>query len=182
MTPWMNEGFFARVVVLVEGEGDRALLVGAAVAENIDFDSLEVSVIPTGGKRSLDRPAAIFRGLDIPTYIIWDSDRSKQNARPEDNHRLLRLCGRTAEDWPNVVESGFACFEHTFTSTVRSEIGVQLWGELLHKWRSAFDYADNDSALKKPSILEHIIIEAAEKGARSQALTDVLKSIRDLAR
>src|SRR5207245_4288685 len=75
MTPMLAEGFFADVVVLVEGENDRAAIVGTALTLHHDFDSLGVSVIPCGGKGSLDRPAVIFRELGIPVYVVWDGDK-----------------------------------------------------------------------------------------------------------
>ena len=181
MTPWMNEGFFARVVVLVEGEGDRALLMGAAAAENIDFDSLEISVIPAGGKRSLDRPAAIFKGLNIPTYIIWDSDSGKNGAKPEDNHRLLRLCEQEVEDWPDLLTPHFACFEQDFGSTVRSEIGENLWDQLLVESRDHFEYPDNSSAKKNPAVVERVVRKATDGGAASQSLSTILTNIQALA-
>ena len=37
MTPWMNEGFFADVVVLVEGEGDRSVIHATAQADGVDL-------------------------------------------------------------------------------------------------------------------------------------------------
>ena len=74
MTPWMNEGFFADVVVLVEGEDDRAAILGAAQAKGIHLESDGFAVIPCGGKASLDRPAAIFQGLGIAIYLLWDAD------------------------------------------------------------------------------------------------------------
>jgi predicted ATP-dependent endonuclease of OLD family len=91
MTPWMNEGFFAGVAVLVEGEDDRAAILGVARSKDYDFDSMEISVIPCMGKNNLDRPAAIFRQLQIPVYVVWDGDDGDKDAKPEDNHRLLRL-------------------------------------------------------------------------------------------
>ncbi|MCH8120356.1 MAG: AAA family ATPase, partial [Planctomycetes bacterium] len=162
MTPWMNEGFFAHVVVLVEGEEDRALLMGAAAMEDIDFDSLEISVIPAGGKRSLDRPAAIFKGLNIPTYIIWDSDSGKNGAKPEDNHRLLRLCEQEVEDWPSQIASHFACFERNFGATVSDEIGEELWNQLLIESRDHFEYPENDSAQKNPAVVERVVRKATD--------------------
>jgi hypothetical protein len=50
MTPWMNEGFFADVAVLVEGEDDRAAILGAATQRKIDLESLGAAIIPCGGK------------------------------------------------------------------------------------------------------------------------------------
>ncbi len=74
MTPWMNEGFFADVVVLVEGEDDRVAIHAVAKLLNHDLEFQGVSVIPCGGKSNLDKAAAIFLTLSIPTYVIWDSD------------------------------------------------------------------------------------------------------------
>jgi predicted ATP-dependent endonuclease of OLD family len=74
MTPWMSEGFFADVAVLVEGEDDRAAILGVAAALGHNLESDGCSVIPCGGKKSLDRPALIFREVGIPVFIVWDGD------------------------------------------------------------------------------------------------------------
>ena len=74
MTPWMNEGFFADTVVLVEGEDDRAAILGMANHMAHDFDSLGIAIVPCFGKSSLDRPLAVFRQFDIPVYVVWDGD------------------------------------------------------------------------------------------------------------
>ena len=70
MTPWMAEGFFADVAVLVEGEDDRAAILGMAECEGHDFEAAGISVIPCGGKTNLDRPLAIFRSLGIPVFPV----------------------------------------------------------------------------------------------------------------
>ena len=69
MTPWVNEGFFADVAVLVEGEDDRAAILGVAASMGHNFDSDGISVIPCIGKNNLDRPLVIFRCLGIPVYV-----------------------------------------------------------------------------------------------------------------
>lgn len=75
MTPWMNEGFFADVVVLVEGEDDRAAVLGVAKAMGHDLEGNGFSIIPCGGKSNIDRPYTIFRQLNIPVYAVWDGMR-----------------------------------------------------------------------------------------------------------
>lgn len=72
LTPWVNEGFFADVVVLVEGEDDRAAILGAAKSMGQDFDSNGISIIPCTGKSNLDRPLVIFRQFGIPVYVVWE--------------------------------------------------------------------------------------------------------------
>ena len=126
MTPWVNEGFFADVAVLVEGEDDRAAILGVAVAMGHNFDSDGISVIPCMGKNNLDRPLVIFRRLGIPVYVIWDGDHGRKDARAEDNHRLLRLLGQSEEDWPCGVKDRHACFKIELETTLAEEIGKDL--------------------------------------------------------
>ena len=50
MTPMVNEGFFADVAVLVEGEGDRAALLEAAQAMGCSLDAQGIAVIHATAK------------------------------------------------------------------------------------------------------------------------------------
>ena len=59
MTPMVNEGFFADVAVLVEGEGDRAALLEAAQAMGCSLDAQGIAVIPCDGKGNLIRPLGV---------------------------------------------------------------------------------------------------------------------------
>ena len=82
MTPWMNEGFFAKLVVLVEGIKDRALILGEAFSEKYDLEGMGISVIPCGGKGSFPEVISIFKSLDIPRYVVWDSERRTTQMDP----------------------------------------------------------------------------------------------------
>ena len=94
---------------------------------------------------------------------------------------MLRSCAQEAEDWPNQLAPIFACFEENFGSTVRTEIGEEQWDRLLIRWRDHLEYPDNDSAKKKPAVVENIIREAADGGARSQSLSAIIANIQNLA-
>ena len=89
MTPWMGEGFFADVVVLVEGEDDRAAILGFAKSKKCDFDGMGITVIPGSGKSSIDRPLVIFGQLGISVYVVWDGDCGGNGAEPEKNKRIF---------------------------------------------------------------------------------------------
>ena len=110
MSPLMGEGFFADVVVLVEGEDDRAAILGYARSKECDFDGMGISVIPCSGKSSIDRPLIIFRQLGISVYVVWDGDYGGNDAKPEENRYLLRLLDEPEQDWPESVGDSFACF------------------------------------------------------------------------
>jgi len=176
MTPWMNEGFFADVIVLVEGEEDRAAILGVANAIGYDFESMGISVIPCMGKTNLDRPTAIFRNLRIPVYVIWDSDYGGRDPRPEVNRRLLRLFSQPVEDWPEKVTEQFACFKKTLGDTLRAEIGNELFSRLLDTCCRRLSLKKKH-AIKNPQIIQEIISEAYRHGKTSRTLEKIISQI-----
>jgi putative ATP-dependent endonuclease of OLD family len=183
MTPWMNEGFFAHIAVLVEGEDDRAAVLGAARSKGYSFESIGISIIPCMGKNNLDRPAAIFRQLHIPVYVVWDGDWGDKDARPEDNHRLLRLMGAKLEDWPEGVGASHACFKQDLETTLRTELGEELFQEILDNCRSELGFAKSRHAIKCPVVIQRIIESARQEGKTSttlEAIVDSIVALREL--
>jgi len=176
MTPWLNEGFFAKQVVLVEGEEDRAAILGVASTLGYDLDSIGISVIPCMGKTCLDRPVAIFRSLGIPIYTIWDSDFCKKDARPEDNHRLLRLFSEPVQDWPEAVKESFACFRRNLMNTLRTEIGEELLDGCLTSCCQRFGF-EREHAMKNPDVIRDILEEAKKQGKSSNTLEKIVEEI-----
>lgn len=177
MTPWMGEGFFADVVVLVEGEDDRAAILGVAGSKKYDFDSLGITVIPCSGKSSIDRPLVIFRQLGISVYVVWDGDFGGKNAKPEQNRHLLRLLGKPEEDWPDFVEESSACFKVTLERTLEEEIGKESFTRWLSEARREFDIDKREHALKNPSVLQYVVEKAASDGKTSRSLESIVKNI-----
>lgn len=196
MTPWINEGFFAEAVVLVEGEDDYAAIAGMARAMNHDLESIGVSVIPVSGKRSLDRPTVIFREFGIPVYLLWDSDGGKGETAgpcpkcgklldgkpdPADNRRLLRLVGKAEEDWPAYQDAHYCCFKRDLETTLKAEIGEALFEKLLDQCRVDFDISKPRHAVKHPAIIAAIIERAQKEGKTCKTLENVVQSILALA-
>ncbi len=177
MTPWMNEGFFADVAVLVEGEEDRAAILGVATAMGYDLESRGISVIPCMGKNNLDRPTAIFSKLQIPVYVIWDCDYEGNNVKPEDNHRLLRLFDQPIEDWPENVTEQFACFKQTLSDTLRTEIGDQFYDDTLEACCKRLCLTRKKDAVKNPQVIQEIIKEAQKQGKSSKTLENIISKI-----
>jgi len=180
MTPWTSEGFFAEIAVLVEGEDDRAAILGTASAMGYDLESLGISVIPCGGKTCLDRPAVIFRQLGIRIYVIWDGDKGDKEAKPQDNHRLLRLMGKAAVDWPSEVDDSFACFENKLEATLNAELGQEFFLSCLCSCQMEFDIPEKNHAMKNPSVISNIMQTAKENGKNSKTLEEIVNRIRAL--
>lgn len=177
MTPWMNEGFFADTVVLVEGEDDRAAILGMARHMDHDLEAEGIAVIPCMGKCNLDRPYVIFRRLGIPTFLLWDSDKGESDADPGQNRYLLRLLGQTEEDWPSQAHQEFACFECELEKCLRDEIGPGLFDELLGDAQVSLGISKKEQALKNPSVLETVIDQAAARGGSSDTLETIVDNI-----
>ena len=173
MTPWMSEGFFADIVVLVEGEDDRAAILGVAKSMNHDFDSQGVTVIPCFGKANLDRPLVIFRQLGIPVYVVWDGDH-KDNKK---NKYLLRLLGQPEEDWPDFVRDSCACFKVKLEKTLEDEVGKDLFAQLLSRAQKELEIGKRDQALKNAAVIQHIIENADSNGKTSKSLKKIVDSI-----
>lgn len=180
MTPWMNEGFFADVAVLVEGEEDRAAIIGVSIAKGYNLESMGISVIPCMGKSSLIKPVAIFSNLNIPVYAIWDSDYGNIEASPEENHRLLRIFNQPVEDWPEKIADQFACFKTTLGKVLCAEIGDELFEDRLNSLCQDLDISKKKDAKKNPKIVEEIIKKAASQGKSSKTLEEIISKIVSL--
>lgn len=176
MTSWMNEGFFADVIALVEGEGDRAAILAVAESIGHDLESMGICVVPCMSKNNLDRPAIVFRNLGIRTYLVWDNDKNVQDPNPEENKRLLRLMGATEEDWPTGVLETHACLDCNLECTLRREISDDVFDSLLDQARSEFRMK-KDQALKNPFVLRKVIEGAAKQGHSSSTLKAIVAKI-----
>jgi len=175
MTSVLAEGFFADVVVLVEGEDDRAAIVATAQVLGGDFDSVGVSVIQCGGKRSLDRPAVIFRELGIPIYLVWDGDEGVAGARPEENHRLLRLLGQPLTDWPSGQTASYTVFPVKLETTLKDELGPTDYD----RWTAevlAEIQMKKEQGMKNPVFYEGVLQRAAAAGKRSPTLERIVSA------
>ncbi|MBI3757348.1 MAG: ATP-dependent endonuclease [Deltaproteobacteria bacterium] len=177
MTPWVNEGFFADVAVLVEGEDDRAAVLGVAKSMGHDFDSNGISVIPCMGKLNLDRPLVIFRRLGIPVYIIWDSDHGDKDGSPDPNRYLLRLVGQPEDDWPNGVGENHACFKIKLEVTLSDEIGKELFDRFLSEAQNRLGISKRTHGLKNPVVLQQIVESASAQGKTSETLKGIIEKI-----
>ena len=177
LTPWMNEGFFADVVVLVEGEGDRSALLAVGELEGYDMESIGICVVPCRGKRNLDRPTVVFRELGIPTYVIWDNDEGSGGSKAKkDNRYLLRLVGAKEQDWPVGVWDTHAALNGNLECVLKREISEEDFEDLLRDRMDEFGMR-KDQALKNPFILRSIIRGADERGLRSCTLSKIVNEI-----
>ena len=176
MTPQLNEGFFANVVVLVEGPDDRSVLLGTARAMGYKLESLGISVLPCMGRNNLDRPYVIFQEFGIPTYMIWDNDAGDVKAAPH-NRYLLRLLGVPEEDYPSVVADSYAVLNGNLEKTMRSEIGPENYDRIMDTCMKGYAIEGEECDSKNPIVWESFVSEAAAKGRTSPTIRGIVEKI-----
>lgn len=74
-----NELFFARKVMLVEGQDERVVLPHMFALKGIDVNRDCISIVDVGGKNNLEFMIKIVRGFSIPSVILHDEDRNADN-------------------------------------------------------------------------------------------------------
>lgn len=74
----LNEGFFARCLVLVEGETEEMALPELLQENGIDCDSFGISIIGVNGKNQIPKYWRLYSQFGIPIIIVMDNDNSEK--------------------------------------------------------------------------------------------------------
>ena len=177
MNAIVNEGFFADVVALVEGDSDAAILWKIQEILGKKWDQLGIAVIPVEGKGNITRPVIIFEGLKIPTYFVFDADTTI----PRLNRQLLRLAEVAEVDFPDTqVHETWAVIKENPEQLCETVLGKNVCEEI---WKSVGDEMEcNPSKLKKN--LEPVMrfVELVyEKGKRLPVFEEIVNKITQMA-
>lgn len=76
MDPERSELFFARALILVEGDTEKLAFPEYSSRLNLDLDTAGVTIVEVGGKRNLKEFAEIAKSFKIPCAIVYDQDSS----------------------------------------------------------------------------------------------------------
>ena len=186
LQPSLNEMFFTRRLILVEGLEDVAYLYSCLnlLDKMEEFRGLGVHIVATNGKSQLIQPFVIARHLGIPTYVIFDSDADKPDRggsrakHKKDNRALLALLGRAGEN-PMPTETcsgpGFTMWHSDIGGIVEADTGKDEWKTFRAKADKRYGHADG---LRKN--LLHIgasLTFAWEAGKRPTSLVQVCSAI-----
>ncbi len=183
LRPQLNEMFFARRIVLVEGSEDVAYILSwMALSNRINaFRSRGVHVVPTDGKSHLVRPLLIAQQLGISVAVVFDSDRSQQgHARfgpmhRADNRRLLHLLGLPDADiFPSndVWHADFVQWADELGSVVDQELRHSLGDENFTRTmdQARLDCGNAASLEKNTLLIEKKLTRAREAGGLCPSL------------
>ena len=182
----LNEMFFTRRLVLVEGLEDVAYILAYInlLERSDEYRGLGCHIVPANGKSELLQPVVIAKHMGIPTYLVFDADADKpdkngsRTKHEKDNKALLTLAGVQNPD-PMPVETfwgaGLTIWHSNIGEVVRTEIGNGEWAAFRAEADNRFGQA---GGLRKNSL--HIgasLAFAWEAGRRSPNLERLCNEI-----
>lgn len=184
MTSLVNEGFFADVVVVVEGLSDAAILWAVQQHLNKSWDGRGIVIVPVDGKNNIDRPVVVFQGLEIPTYFIFDGDSSHTEKKREksikSNHILQRLANADVVDFPvTQVHETWAVFNNKLETELKV-VGEELFDRIRSSIADELGYGEPSKALKNPQGAARFIQSIYATGQRIPVLEDIVERVTNL--
>ena len=133
-----NEAFFAKKVILVEGQSESLCLPYLFGKMNYDYIAKGVTLVRCGDKNDLDRFYRLYTEFGIPCFIIFDGDRQHEGTDDaaetiRKNREILSLFGAAVDFPDNIVQEKYLGFERTFNQNlnfVSKEKGLKLFKQV----------------------------------------------------
>ena len=168
-----NEGFFAKKVILVEGQSEMLLLPYFFGLIEFDFIKEGISIVRCGNKGEIDRFYRLYCEFGIPCYIIFDGDKhligtEDERSNVRKNRAIMELFG-IPEDYPDgepkgkyfgfedVLEKnlgfetnkkGLILYVETKEMVSSGKIGVPDWVKMVKDKITSLSESDVESVLK----------------------------------
>ena len=186
MQPSQKELFFTRIAVLVEGIEDIAFISTHLQISDAwsKFREYGCHFIVGDGKTSLSRPLAIAKELNIPTFVVFDSDahETKEEVRKcdqKDNSCILQLCGIEKVDplpTDNFWHDKLVMWKSTITRIVPADFAQGAWDQAEAKARKTWGFTEGVTR-KNNMLIAATLEELASQGKMSPNLEKLCKQI-----
>ncbi len=191
LNPTINEMFFCKKLILVEGVEDVAYLTTYLMLCNkMDaFRKNGCHIVAAGGKSNMIKPLAMAKLLQIPCYVVFDADTDKDNIPDEDrrksevgkhkkdNASLVTISGNENVDiWPtdDVITDNLTIWKTNITDMVQNEIGNK-WTEYLTS--ASANYGNAKGLQKNPLAISHALETGWNKNDKSTMLQEVIEKL-----
>lgn len=119
------EGFFAKKIILVEGQTEALSLPIYLNAVGLDTQKEGIAVVPVWGKGNIAKWWRLFTVYKIPVYVIFDND-SKDDKEGKKREDILRTLGeeknikKILDTTEILIENQYTVFGKDFETSLRS--------------------------------------------------------------
>lgn len=129
LDPERNEFFFAKKVLIVEGDTEKLAIPEYAKRLNVDIDKIGVTIIEVGGKRNIVDFVDLANSLQISVGFIYDVDSSdfkdKRNEEIDYNLMLDNYSDKGVSVWQ---------FDKNYESALQKEYGDLNYQKYCNKY------------------------------------------------
>ena len=157
-------GLFSDLVVLVEGDGDRALLEATSELKNKkSFEAQGIQIVVCGGKTNMPFACELYKKLGVPLYVIWEQDSCLRETQSKDDndrlnseiHSCLGIDGSALSYKDgSVVSDMYACFENRVEDVMYVK-GTSKKNDVY----GTIKFVEENYRKKKMSALRNIVIK-----------------------
>jgi predicted ATP-dependent endonuclease of OLD family len=186
LQPALSEMFFTSRLILVEGLEDVAYITTYLNLLGLwdKYRRLGCHIIPVDGKSELLQPLAIAKCLEIPAFVVFDSDGDKPDSNGskekhrKDNTAILRLCGfPNPEPFPSATfwDDQVVMWASDIGKTVEDEIGKQEW--MAFRAEADKEYGHTAGLRKNTLHIATSLLLAWQQGKRSSGLEELCQRV-----
>ncbi len=123
-----NEAFFAKKIILVEGQSEGLILPYFFELAEYDFIGKGISIVRCGDKGQLDAFYRLYSEFGIPCYIIFDGDKQNQGTDDEantisKNHDLIGIFDDVVDFPATEVKDNYLVFETNLEGNLGFAVG-----------------------------------------------------------
>jgi putative ATP-dependent endonuclease of OLD family len=169
-------GFFAKKIVLVEGQTEQLALPVYLRKVGMDVTREGIAIVPVMGKGNLTKWWRLFTAYGIPTYMTIDNDSKddQKEKKRRDVLTTLRLGNAdeiiTSEDW--LVHQNFCVFGKDFEAAMRANFPEY------QKWEDEANEILGDS---KPIVARYVAsqlnVDNAPGWGKYERLRDTIRNL-----
>ncbi|WP_209405798.1 ATP-dependent endonuclease [Pseudozobellia sp. WGM2] len=184
LNPVVNEMFFCKKLILVEGHEDIAYISSYLLLTDgmTEFRRHGCHIVPVEGKNKLIKPLAMAKLLDIPTFVVYDSDTDKTTEHEvpkhkKDNKAILSLKNYAdVDEWlaSTVIKDNLTAWQTNLTNEIINELGQDL---KKYEDEAAAFYGNAGGLKKNPLAIAKSLELAWNEGIKSQLLIDLTARI-----
>jgi len=133
-----NEAFFAKKIILVEGESEALILPYFFKLLDFDYIAENISIVRCGGKSELDRFYRLYTEFGIPCFILFDGDgqlteNQKRSDAIKKNKVILSMFDCDDEYPRNNVQNNYLGFSECLESNLGFTLDQNVKGLKLYK-------------------------------------------------